>query len=740
MSSAFASALVRENLVAAPQVVRSVERQFLFAGSLDTCLLEEGAIAKQLLVAALGRIAELPVLSQVALEQEVADLRLQFPMTLFERFAALPLAVDNKRVKVLVGYPVNRRAIADLAAHFRRVIEVCVGPEYLLTEAALRIYGVPLPLRFSRLLAKLDRQEDTAVEMNLPKPTLTGSFFAVTGSFSAVEDSDPSMIPEFSAPPASVSQPVVVQATAATAAPPVVVAATVATPPVSPPEVVSAPTLTPPPIAPAMLIESSTTVETKAVTPSEIAATAPPEVQVVANTQAIVVEAAPHQDIAAPQVLLPDPTQLVVMPPLTEDLVLSVPQAIEAIERATQRDQIFESLCRGLRSRLNLVAVFLVHGESADLKMALAETWLPPSEIHGVSMSLAAASPFRATASGRAPFLGKIGSDANSRELLKSLGRKKAQAALLFPIVLKERSVALVYGDNNGRPLDATLLAETSRPIAAAGRALQRLILNRRAGHDDDLSQQSIPLPPPAPAPVMQAKAVPAAAATIPPAAPAIATNTVAATPPLPLLAADDTDLPMQPTTLFVNPIPVLRQQLMDEDSEIRLKALQGIGLLQRTIDREKLLHWLLKDLAGNHPNRRSYACDALGELRDVGAVEQLIEMVKHADETSAQAARQALVKITKQDFAGSRWRWRSWWEKHQDKPRVEWMFDGLSHSRPDVRMSAIEELRSLSQNLPATEQGFDKHIDLSKSQREAARRKWLAWWHKNGQGKKLEG
>ena len=42
--------------------------------------------------------------------------------------------------------------------------------------------------------------------------------------------------------------------------------------------------------------------------------------------------------------------------------------------------------------------------------------------------------------------------------------------------------------------------------------------------------------------------------------------------------------------------------------------------------------------------------------------------------------------------------RWRSWWERHRDLPRVEWMLEGLAHAEPEVRLSAAAELRAASQ------------------------------------------
>ena len=81
-----------------------------------------------------------------------------------------------------------------------------------------------------------------------------------------------------------------------------------------------------------------------------------------------------------------------------------------------------------------------------------------------------------------------------------------------------------------------------------------------------------------------------------------------------------------------------------------------------------------------------------------------------------------ALVEVTKQDFGTSRWRWRSWWERHRDQPRVEWMLEGLAHAEAEVRLSASEELRGVSQ------QEFGYTFDGPKREREESRKKWVDW------------
>lgn len=89
--------------------------------------------------------------------------------------------------------------------------------------------------------------------------------------------------------------------------------------------------------------------------------------------------------------------------------------------------------------------------------------------------------------------------------------------------------------------------------------------------------------------------------------------------------------------------------------------------------------------------------------------------------------AHAALVAITKQDFGTKAKRWTSWWNKHQDDDRIDWLFEGLSHKTEEIRAAAEQELRAL------TGEYFGYAFDLPREAREAARARWQAWWTEKG-------
>src|SRR5690606_40671741 len=67
------------------------------------------------------------------------------------------------------------------------------------------------------------------------------------------------------------------------------------------------------------------------------------------------------------------------------------------------------------------------------------------------------------------------------------------------------------------------------------------------------------------------------------------------------------------------------------------------------------------------------------------------------------------------------------WWDKNRRKNRVEWLLEGLGHKDPEIRKSAVEDLRK------ATGEYFGYHHDLPRREREAARQRWLDWGNQTG-------
>jgi len=794
VTSRLASLLVQDGLVSAKKMAEAFQRQVIYGGTLDTILLEMDVIDEGTLLDALGRSSALPIAGDLpSLEQlQAAEVQKWMPAAMSERFRAVPVALDGNVLRVLVIDPPDRKQLDELGYTLSLTIDPIIVPEHRFVQAVELVYGVPVPARFASLAAKLRQR---ATDPNRAKLTPSQPSLPMQPA------RERSFMPEPNAP-----VPVGDRVKEGT--------------PTEPQRV--------PPVHPATPVpQTARSVVTDVPMPGAKPA------------------AAPRSE--APVIVRPPAATVPSVPSSTSDASpLTIEAARRAIDEANDRDGIFESLCRGTRARLPFAAILTVHGEMAAGKLALGPTWLDKHALAGVSVALDQPSPFRAAAVGRAPYLGRLGDDTLGTQTLAQLARKPPLPALLMPVVLRDRAVALLYADNDGRELDADIVAELSTLVAASARSFQRLILRAKGGEyakaapaivsggtklstsesaegmssggawrrptgeagepraratqprfsvalvnavKDELqtgnAMRSAAAERAANAPselhdaptqpladveglitsverqdehatmsadalvAMGQRAATALVARLPGPLRLDRHTLRGATPPLgehgPLLGVlqrlghtareallgrlGDPSLEVRYyATLALGELRTsdvvapLGARIYDPDAGVRRAAVEALSQFPDSGDLRSLVEQLRGELPGPDALRQRYAGEALGVMRDVTSVPRLIELVKHPDPSVVAAARRALVEVTKQDFGTSRWRWRSWWERHRDQPRVEWMLEGLAHAEAEVRLSAAEELRALSQK----DVGYT--FDGPKREREESRKKWIDW------------
>jgi hypothetical protein len=134
-----------------------------------------------------------------------------------------------------------------------------------------------------------------------------------------------------------------------------------------------------------------------------------------------------------------------------------------------------------------------------------------------------------------------------------------------------------------------------------------------------------------------------------------------------------------------------------------------------------------LSERPGKDGKRQRLALEALGELRDGRSLPTLIARLSDGNEAIAQAAHNALVQLTAQEFGPAPRRWESWAEQFGAMHRIEWLIDSLMHVDANLRTLASEELKR------ETQQYFGYHPALPKRERELAQRKYREWWVHEG-------
>jgi hypothetical protein len=795
VTSKLSSLLVQEGAVSAKKIAQAFQRQVIYGGTLDTILLEMDVIDEPALIDALGRASALPTAGDLPSAEalQAAGASRWFPHSVCERYRAVPISLEGNVLRVLVTDPPDRKQLDELGYMLSLSVDPIVVPEHRFMQAVELVYHVALPARFASLAAKLRQRAATA-----PQPQVRAEPPVAKPEPPVAKPEPPVAKPE---PPVAKVEPPVAKPEPPVAKP---------EPPVEPPPQ-EAPVRTVVTDVPLPLAKATASAPTPSVEHAEM-----PTPRL--TLRQVAAPAAPISDVA---------THVRDEQPGAQALPLD--EAATLIDHASDRDAIFEAVCRGGRSQLGFVALFTVQGDQAHGRLGLGEAWLEREALARIAVALDRPSGFQTVARGHAPFLGRLGDEPISDAALAALGRKSPVPALLAPVVLRERTVAIVYGDASGQPIAAETLAGISTLTAAAARAFQRLILKQKGG---EYSKS-----PTAPSAKLSSATVEEArggawgkatdvgghakaaaggalmrAVTPAEAAPRAELREQTTEPTERLLDLDalvasvlcaDDKSPISADALLAlgdrgalavvarmpgplklarhtlrGPVPPLAEhgpllsliarfgrnamtpllaRLNDPEVDVRYYATLAVGELaapetiaplgQRVLDPDggvrqvaigglqrfgaEALRTLAESLRGELPGpdslRQQFAAEALGALRDVASVPRLIDLVKHGDVAVVMAGRHALLEITKQDFGNSRWRWRSWWERHRDEPRVEWILEGLGHAEAEVRESASEELRTM------TPENFGYHFDLPKREREEARKKWVDWWRAHG-------
>ncbi|MSP63625.1 MAG: hypothetical protein EXR72_25430 [Myxococcales bacterium] len=785
MTSRLASLLVQDGHVTAQRMAEAFQRQVIYGGSLDTIFLEMGLCDEEVLVDYLALAAELP-LAEPTYDEDPGNspASLLLPSSLAQRFRVAPVAFDGKTLKILVTDPPERGKLEELARMLQQDLDPRVGFEYQVYLALERVYQLPVPARYAALAVRMRQRAEVAGREPLSPRTPTRRPPIEVRFLDAEAGADGE--PDGFAPVDPLPTPI--------------------------------------PMA----------VPREATFLSPMRADAPRY----------------HHGASSP---------------------LAQEEGLRVLQEATDRDTIFETLCRMARARFSFAALYTVQGDSANARAALGDEWIERDRLEAASVSLDQPSSFRTAIESRAPYLGLTDDSAPVAQAMAMLGRRERLWAALLPVAMRERTVALFHIDDQGRMVDAAEVADLVLAVAEAARAFQRIILRTKASRfaktptsvptltviAPAASRREPPQSEPAPAPADAKCAAPPPSALISPAraalvesfrkdsaappprangsaagagdgapskpvarfgerprpitnpklsrnlAPSLANrigklleaveegggdlgdaaaeellklgedaawslarrlpgplrlvrnptggSLSSGTPPAqvqhgPLLALaplfgqvivphllsrlDSPSLDVRFCVSLVlgemrhpEVVAPLGGRLFDHDAAVRRAAVGSLARFEPSREIRDLVELLRGELLGPDTARQRHAAEALSELRDVASVLRLIELLKHKEVDVVDAAHRALVQITKQDFGGSRWRWRSWWDKHHKASRIDWMLAGLNHRAAEVRLSASDELQSVTNDC------FVYHADLPKRDREEARLKWAAWY-----------
>ena len=448
MPSRLSSLLVRDGLVGVKRMEKAFQRQVIYGGSLDTILLEMNLVPEDRLTQYLALASGLPPAKRDESERIEPDALALVDGDLSLKFRAVPLqlgpggqAEDGHALRVLVCSPLEIDELEDLADLLDRPLQPLITPEYRWHLAHAQAYRAEPPARFATLARTLQLEAT---------PTPVGR------SRSVIIDQSPPIAPPdraaVLAPIAPEDQTMKVGA-------------------VTPVE--------PGPKKRSTLVGINVPVEASPILPSR------PSEQPRSRGDGVPEEPfiVPRISFVPPQATLPvvganrraEPTP-------GRDTPLAIVRARELLATAEDRDTVFLTLLRAARSKARYAALLTVQGGAAIGRVALAEAGVEVSAIANVLVPLDVVSPFRSVVNNQQPHIGALGSgDPSIDAMIMKLGGSMPPSALILPIVLRDRVVAIVVAHRVHGDLKLVDVAELLPLGSAAADALGRLIVKHKA-------------------------------------------------------------------------------------------------------------------------------------------------------------------------------------------------------------------------------------------------------------------
>lgn len=823
MPSRLSSLLVRDGLVGVKRMEKAFQRQVIYGGSLDTILLEMNLVPEERLTQYLALASGLPPASRdEGNDIEPAALAL-ISAEIAAQFRAVPLSLDGEALRVLVCSPLEISELEDLADLLDRPLQPLITPEYRWHLVYARAYRVEPPARFTTLARQLEVVDATPVPVGRAKSVIVEEPIAIESQPTAplvqtqplvpappvlppqsdgrvVEAAPPSYdatekVPMFDAHPDARSRTSTLVGLqphrANTEGGPVLARAStdsgIGQEPRRP-----APPSTPPPLGTPALREAPTPpAGVRAITESE------------------------RSRPSAGRIGLRSSLQRALGEPIAtagRDSPLAVVRARELLATAEDRDTVFLTLLRAARGRARYAGLLTVQGGAAIGRIALAETGIDILAIQKVLIPLDLVSPFRAVVHNQQPHIGPLQSgDPSIDSMVMRLGGSMPPSALLMPIVLRDRVVALVIAHRVHSDLKLVDVTELLPLASAAADALGRLIVKHKsAGYrapeaapkvvieEDRIDTKKVvradsqwrapsqaespPVPDEVPITVRPPRPIDELLDEIENAQEAgaddaineaverapetlgvlakrfpgklrverftvtgralraaqygglleltVRLGSVASELLIDRMTAPQRDVRFYATVCAAelrprNAVFTLVERLFDQDygvREVAIEALAGYPLSELSQALAKARHAVSAD----DPEIVAAATNAIVQLGDVGAIEDLIGAIERADR-GAEHVRKALVALTAQDFGTSSRKWRKWYDSASKRHRIEWLIDGLVHKDDSIRELAINTLRRI------TGEYFGYHHDLPRKERELAADRWVSWWRETG-------
>ena len=491
MPSRLSSLLVRDGLVGVKRMEKAFQRQVIYGGALDTILLEMNLVPEERLTQYLALASGLPPAARDEGSDIASDAIDVISRDLAEKYRAVPLALEGEALRVLVCSPLEIHELEDLADHLDRPLQPLITPEFRWHLVFANAYQLDPPARFTTLARSLDvdatvppvgRAKTVIIEERAALDAAATPVAVVSGEGTertALADATtkhpapPPRVTRKSSPPAPVIEEWSVNHSDGTPQPTrdrrnTIVGVTPHRARDTDPGAVIGPPRRPADGVPADPLGRPRVTFKSAETPST-------------GIPKSVEESGRSKKASARMRRLERPATV----PIDtggRDAPLPVIQAREALATAEDRDSVFLTLLRAARSRARWAGLLTIQGGAAIGRVALAEPGLDTAAIRTVLIPLDAVSAFRAVVANHQPHIGPLMSgDPGIDAMVLRFGGTMPPSALILPIVIRERVVAIVVAHRVHSDLRVADVTELLPMGNAAAEAISRLIVKHKS-------------------------------------------------------------------------------------------------------------------------------------------------------------------------------------------------------------------------------------------------------------------
>ncbi|WNG44386.1 FrgA protein [Archangium minus] len=536
MPAHLAHTLIAHGLLPQDKAEEALRHQATQGGAIDTALLERRLLPESQVLHALGEASALRPVNLADFEPN-ADVASFIPPKIADRLCVVPLSLDGNTLHVACGYPVPMKELEEVGFLLGKPLELWVATEVRVREWISVIYRQPLAPRYTALLAALDPERPQPVPAAQPAPAPAPKPAAAAPAPApapkpAVDEAaaltlemverlarsvaaEPIPIERTTpaAPPAQPQPQPQQQAQRAPTAPPA--AATSAAPaqpprpagPTAPAPQPSAPIREPlrlnmpepaRPAAPAQQAHAQPAPVARPAAPPQVQQPAPvarpaqptapaitrPPVQ--PQAQATAVQAPVPQPVAMggpqarPQLEPRAPAAAAPQSARDEVPEWTLAQARAALKESTRdRDRLIDTALRFGRRTFDYVAAFAVL-RGAAVGWDARGDGLGSDTLSQVSIPLDASSVFRTVAITRGSYAGPMPPDSLTKHYLELFGRQPPRTLFLYPVEVRGRLVAVIYGDCGQKPISQRRLSDFILFCQDMPGAFQELILFRK--------------------------------------------------------------------------------------------------------------------------------------------------------------------------------------------------------------------------------------------------------------------